>query len=55
MHFLMLEIWGVEVYVALGYSYLLAAKATFCDAGSLFAASLHHAFSVPWGFSVYIL
>lgn len=28
MHFLMLEIWGTEVHVALGYFYLLAAKAT---------------------------
>lgn len=43
--FFMLVIWGVKVHAALGHSYLLAARlySTCCDAGSLLAASLHHA------------
>lgn len=47
----------VKVRVALGHSYLLAERlySTCCDAGSLLAASLHHAggpFPASQGFSV---
>lgn len=47
----------VKVHVALGHSYLLAARlySTCCDAGSLLAASLYHAegpFPASQGFSV---
>jgi len=57
MHSLMLGIWGVRVLVALGHSYLLAARlySACCDAYSLLAAPLHHAggpFPAPQGFSV---
>lgn len=52
---LMLEISRVKVHVALGHLLAASLYSTCCDAGSLLAASLHHAgspFPAPQGFPV---